>query len=85
MNCVGYEHKPFDIRMCQWGNGSAGKILKDSEHYSAEYKIKVNNPQLKDKIVDVLTNFDWKKILKLYCHVKNTTTPYCTSIEKIYT
>ena len=69
-DCAGYEHKPFDIRMCYWGNGSAGKILKDSEHYSAEYKIKVNNPQLKDKIVDVLTNFDWKKYLNCIAMLK---------------
>lgn len=59
----GYTDKDFDIRMCYWGDGTAGKILKDSEHYSAEYKIKVHNGKLRDKVVNVLTEFDWKKYL----------------------
>ena len=49
--------------MCYWGDGSAGKILKDDEHYSAEYKIKINNDTLKSQILDVLQNFDWKSYL----------------------
>lgn len=56
----GYADIDYDIRMCYWGNGGAGKILKEDEHYSAEYKIKINNADLKDKILDVLNNFDWK-------------------------
>lgn len=60
----GYGERDFDIRMCYWGDGSAGKILKDDEHYSAEYKIKINNIELKDKIIKVLSNFDWKSYLK---------------------
>lgn len=59
----GYEERDYDIRMCYWGDGTAGKILKDAEHYSAEYKIKVNNNELKLKIIDVLNNFDWKSYL----------------------
>lgn len=59
----GYANREFDIRMCYWGNGSAGKILKDGENYSAEYKIKVNNDKLKSKIIDTLTRFDWKEYL----------------------
>lgn len=59
----GYDSKPYDIRICYWGDGTAGKILKDGEHYSAEYKIKINNEALKDKIVNVLSNFNWKKYL----------------------
>lgn len=58
-----YENRDFDIRMCYWGDGTAGKILKDSEHYSAEYKIKVNNPVIKEKVMEVLGNFDWKNYL----------------------
>lgn len=58
-----YGDKEFDIRMCYWGDGTAGKILKDSESYSAEYKIKVNNEELKDDIVRVLSTFDWKEYL----------------------
>lgn len=59
----GYDKKEFDIRMCYWGDGSAGKILSDDEHYSAEYKIKIHNNKLKDEIVSVLTHFDWKEYL----------------------
>ena len=59
----GYETKDFDIRMCYWGDGSAGKILKDGEHYSAEYKIKVNNEKLKERILEVLSTFNWKEYL----------------------
>ena len=59
----GYKDKDFDIRMCYWGNGSAGKILKDDEHYSAEYKIKIYNNKLKNEIVRVLNEVDWKQEL----------------------
>ena len=56
----GYQDKDFDIRMCYWGNGSAGKILKDGEHYSAEYKIKIHNSNIKNKIIEVLKKVNWK-------------------------
>jgi hypothetical protein len=59
----GYENRDFDIRMCYWGDGSAGKILKDGEHYSAEYKIKVNNDEKREEIIKVLSTFDWKEYL----------------------
>jgi hypothetical protein len=59
----GYDEKEFDLRMCYWGDGSAGKILSDNEHYSAEYKIKINNDKLKEKIIDTLTYFNWKEYL----------------------
>ena len=57
-----YKDFEFDIRMCYWGN-AAGKILKDGERYSGEYKIKIHNEALKDRIITVLTNVDWKKEL----------------------
>ena len=60
----GYLEKDFDIRMCYWGNASAGKILKEYEHYSAEYKIKIHNNELKNEIVRVLNEVDWKQELK---------------------
>ena len=59
----GYDEKDFDVRMCYWDDGSAGKILKDDEHYSAEYKIKINNEELREDIIEVLTTFDWKEYL----------------------
>ena len=65
-----YKDKPFDLRMCYWGNGSAGKILKDGESYSAEYKIQIHNQELKNEIVDVLTNVDWWKELNCIAMLK---------------
>ena len=50
--------------MCYWGDGTAGKILQDGQHYSAEYKIKINNAELYDEIYDTLTTFNWKEYLK---------------------
>ena len=55
----GYEDKEFDIRMCYWG-ASAGRILKDIESYSAEYKIQIHNKKLKAKIKDVLHKVVWE-------------------------
>ena len=62
----------YDIRMCYWGDSTAGKILKEGENYSGEYKIKIHNEDLKDKIIDVLTNTDWKKELNstAMCRIK---------------
>ena len=60
----GYENKDYDIRMCYWGDGTAGKILNPDEHYSAEYKIKINNKELKESITNCLNTFDWKSYLK---------------------
>lgn len=59
----GYNDRDFDIRMCYWGDGTAGKILKDNEHYSAEYKIKVNNEEKREYIIKVLSAFNWKEYL----------------------
>lgn len=50
--------------MCYWGgDGSAGKILKEGEYYSAEYKIKVNNEEKRKEIIEVLSTFNWKEYL----------------------
>lgn len=49
----------YDLRMCYWGNGSAGKILKENEHYSAEYKIIINNSKLRDEIINILCSVNW--------------------------
>ena len=67
-----YDSFEFDIRMCYWGDATAGKILKDGERYSGEYKIKIHNEALKDKIIAVLTNTDWKKELNstAMCRIK---------------
>ena len=57
------EAKDWDIRMCYWGNGSAGKILKDDENYSGEFKIIIHKQELKDKILSALQKADWHKEL----------------------
>jgi hypothetical protein len=60
-----YDNIDFDIRFCYWGNGSAGKVLEINDKKCAgEYKIKINNLQLKDKIVDLFKTFDWRNELK---------------------
>lgn len=59
----GYVDRDFDIRMCYWGDGTAGKILKNGEQYSAEYKIKVNSESKREEIINVLSTFDWKTYL----------------------
>ncbi len=60
---TGYEDKEFDIRMCYWGDGTAGKILKEDERYSAEYKIKINNQEKREDIIRVLNTFNWREYL----------------------
>lgn len=58
-----YADSPCDLRMCYWGDGSAGKILKPSEHYAAEYKIIVNNTVLRQQVIDCLSTYNWQKYL----------------------
>lgn len=50
----------YDLRMCYLGNGSAGKILSENEHYSSEYKIIINNNDLRDDIINFFYTVDWK-------------------------
>lgn len=65
-----YKDVDFDIRMCYWGDGSAGKILGGDENYSAEYKIKINNDELKHEVVEILKKADWHKILNSVAMLK---------------
>ena len=64
------EIQNYDIRMCYWGDGSAGKILKEAEKYSAEYKIIVKNNILKDKVIKLLKGLDWHKELNCIAMLK---------------
>jgi hypothetical protein len=60
----GFSDFVYDLRVCAWGDGTAGKILSEDEHYSAEYKIKVDdNHPLHNEIVDYLKNFNWREFL----------------------
>ena len=66
----GYEDRDFDIRMCYWGDGTAGKVLQDNEHYAAEYKIKINNSLKREEIIKVLSTFNWKEHLNCIAMMK---------------
>lgn len=67
-----YKGFEYDIRICYWGDATAGKILSDNETYSGEYKIKIHNESLKKEIINILTNTDWKKELNstAMCRIK---------------
>ena len=56
-----YSDFEYDIRMCYWGDATAGKILSKDETYSGEYKIKIHNEDLKAEIIEVLKNTNWNK------------------------
>lgn len=57
-----HECSNYDIRMCYWGNGSAGKIITDpNETYSGEWKITIHKPEIKQKVVEALKRADWHK------------------------
>ena len=61
----------YDIRMVYWGSGCAGKILgKDDKRYAGEYKIKIHNEKIKDRIIEVLSNINWKNELKTIAMLK---------------
>ena len=61
----------YDIRMVYWGSGCAGKILtKDDKRYAGEYKIKIHNEKIKDRIIEVLSNINWKTELKTIAMLK---------------
>lgn len=59
-----YNDFEYDIRMCYWGDGTAGKILSENETYSGEYKIKIYNEELKEEIINVLMNINWENELQ---------------------
>lgn len=63
----GYDDiEKYDLRMVYWGSGSAGKILSPSDKkFAGEYKIIIHREELKTKIIEVLSNADWHKELKV--------------------
>lgn len=78
----------YDIRMCYWGDATAGKILNEGESYSAEYKIKINKEELKHRVIEVLKNIDWgnelnsTSMLKIQQHhIINVLKKYIKEIE----
>lgn len=82
------ETDAYDLRMCYWGDGSAGKILKEGDSYSAEYKIVIHNENLKDEILKVLHNVNWREELNCIAmlkiqqfHIINVLKKYIKGIE----
>lgn len=59
----GFETADYDLRMCYWGDSTAGKILKPGEQYAAVYKIIINNKNLRNEIMKVLIYENWKERL----------------------
>ena len=61
----------YDLRMCYWGDSSAGKILtNENDTYSGEYKIIITNKALQKDIIKVLTEADWKTELNKIAMLK---------------
>lgn len=61
----GYMEKPFDVRMCYWGNGTAGKILQEGERYAGEYKIQIHKEGAeKERIKEFIETYDWNGHIK---------------------
>lgn len=57
----GYADFDYDFRMNCWG-GRAGKLLSEDEpDLAMVYKIKVNKPELKEKVRKILEETDWAK------------------------
>ena len=61
-----YDTFSYDVRMCYWGNGSAGKILSENEKYSGEYKIKIDieDEELCREVKDFILTYDWNGYVK---------------------
>ena len=60
-----YSDFEYDVRMCYWGNATAGKILyNENEHYAGEYKIKINvDDEVQHKeIKNFIENYNWSEI-----------------------
>lgn len=55
-----FKNFDYDVRMCNWGNGSGGKLLGDDEECSGVYKIKIH-PEFREKVIDSLKKADWHK------------------------
>ena len=58
---AGYKDFDYDFRMNCWG-GRAGQLLSEDEpDLAMVYKIKVNDPSLKDKVREIIEKTDWTK------------------------
>lgn len=54
----------FDLRICFWGSAT-GNIIHNKGTYAHEIGIQIHNEHLKDRIINVLENADWRKIYNM--------------------
>lgn len=54
----------YDYAMGVYGTGCVGKVPNKVGQYCREYYFYIKNKELKNKVLDVLENFDWKGISK---------------------
>lgn len=57
----------YDIGICSWGY--IGKVVEKEGQYNQELYIRINNTNLKNRVVDIVRNAEWSKIYPM------TTTP----------
>ena len=51
----------YDIGICKWG--SVGKIIEKEGTYHQELYIKCLDNKLKDKVIELIKNLDWKQLM----------------------
>lgn len=72
----------YDFAMCTWGDGCCGKQIEYVGQYAQEHYIIINNEALRDKILNVCHNTDWRNLYpsvssaklqtwKIYKHFKD--------------
>ena len=72
----------YDFAMCTWGDGCCGKQIEYIGQYAQEHYIIINNEALRDKILNVCHNTDWRNLYpsvssaklqtwKIYKHFKD--------------
>ena len=54
----------YDFGMGAYGTGCVGKVPNKIGQYCREYYFYIKNKELKNKVLDVLENYDWKGISK---------------------
>ena len=54
----------YDYAMGAYGTGCVGKVLNKVGQYCHEYYFYIKNKELKNKVLNVLENYDWKGISK---------------------
>lgn len=60
-----YDSFEYDLLMCNWGNGTAGKIVNNPYEYSGMYKIKIKNDNIKNDIIELFKNIKWEEEINI--------------------